>query len=251
MDYSTDSSYGVDDFKDYIHTLMSRKGTHTNLKSNLRSQILKTARSDGYVGADPHQPGFTVNERVAIALITQFMRSKGMNTALSIFLPAAGAKRDRDILSASDLSELLKLELSDEFLVDLIQKARKSDEGPAMKSIRTQTDGTTGLSIADRMEMIDEAFAKPRSKQIDSDYLEEIKAAIQEQVERVNKKQHSDEMDYHRQMIRQEERLKCEREIVKIRDECDQKVSHIRKETFEKGTGPMSYFFLKKLSKIS
>ena len=67
----------------------------------------------------------------------------------------------------------------------------------------------------------------------------------------MNKKQHSDEMDYHRQMIRQEERLKCEREIVKIRDECDQKVSHIRKETFEKGTGPMSYFFLKKLSKIS
>ncbi|CBY23189.1 unnamed protein product [Oikopleura dioica] len=237
MDYSTDSSYGVDDFKDYIHTLMSRKGTHTNLKSNLRSQILKTARSDGYVGADPHQPGFTVNDRVAIALITQFMRSKGMNTALSIFLPAAGAKRDRDILSSSDLSDLLKLELSDKFLVDLIQRARKSDEGPAMNSIRTQTDGTTGLSIADRMEMIDEAFAKPRSKQIDSDYLEEIKTAIQEQVERVNKKQHSDEMDYHRQMIRQEERLKCEREIVRLKDECDQKVSHIRKETFEKGIG--------------
>ena len=180
MDYSSDSSYGVDDFKDYIHTLMSRKGTNGNLRSNLRSQILKTARSDGYVGADPIQPGFTVNERVAIALIAQFMRNKGMNTAASVFLPACGAKRERDILSPVDLSELLNMESSDEFLIDLIREARKAEEGPAMKSIRTQTDGTTGLSIADRMGMIDEAFSKPRSPQIDSNYLEEIKSAIQE-----------------------------------------------------------------------
>ena len=58
-------------------------------KATLRAQILRAAKSDGFV-SERCDHNFSIDEKIAIGLISEFLQRKNMDLTLSVFLPACG-----------------------------------------------------------------------------------------------------------------------------------------------------------------
>ena len=62
---------------------------YNSKKATLRAQILRAAKSDGFVSERCDQ-NFSIDEKIAIGLISEFLQRKNMDLTLSVFLPACG-----------------------------------------------------------------------------------------------------------------------------------------------------------------
>jgi len=58
------STFGAEDFKEHIHNLLVKRGVQNGLKANLRAQILRAARSDGFIGASQLNTDWTMDEKI-------------------------------------------------------------------------------------------------------------------------------------------------------------------------------------------
>lgn len=109
------------------------------LKASLRAQILKVAKSDGFLqNASFNSQPLTIDEKVAVGITAQFMKRKNMDLSLSVFLPAVGYNSMEDCLSSTDISELCNIENSGDLFGDLLRKIKYKKEILSME-ISTQT----------------------------------------------------------------------------------------------------------------
>ena len=64
--------------------------------------------------------------------------------------------------------------------------------------------------------------------------LEELQRAIKEQIESSSKLKNEKFLSSQSELIRAEEKMKFEREILEIKEECDRKIRKIREDVFER-----------------
>lgn len=229
-------SFGADDFKEHIHNLLTKRGVQHGLKASLRAQILRAARSDGFMkNGSIHSDTFTMDEKIAIGLITQFLSRKSMDLTLSVFLPACGVSKPEECLNARDLSELCHVDSSGDIFGEIIRTVRH-EKIPVhdTRGISTQTEGSAHLELDERLAMIDQAYSIPHHKTISHNQLDDIQRTIQEQIEKSTQIKNERYLESQTALIRAEERVKFDRELIDMKEEYDKKNRTVRNDVFER-----------------
>ncbi len=62
-----------------MHQLLTKRGVQNGLKANLRAQILRAARSDGFLPDRLQTDALTMDDKIAVSLIAQFLARKSMD----------------------------------------------------------------------------------------------------------------------------------------------------------------------------
>lgn len=232
---NTSASFGADDFKEHIHSLLTKRGVQHGLKASLRAQILKVAKSDGFLqNASFNSQPLTIDEKVAVGITAQFMKRKNMDLSLSVFLPAVGYNSMEDCLSSTDISELCNIENSGDLFGDLLRKIKYKKEILSME-ISTQTQGSSCLELDERLAMIDQAYAMPsRSGNFSSSNFDQIQQTIKDQIEKSVQMKSNQVLESQTSLIRAEEKVKFDQELIKLREESEKKIRRIREDLFER-----------------
>ena len=116
---------------------------------------MRAARSDGFVSEKCDQ-NFSIDEKIAIGLICEFLQRRNMDLTLSVFLPACGYGTPGECLNSKDLASIVGMENSEDIFGNLIRKSRRKTTQTEIRQISTQTEDSRKLGLEERLQMIDQ-----------------------------------------------------------------------------------------------